>query len=108
MAYVRVVVGGQRDSYLQQPATAEEEGKEEGEAGKQISSITPTCIGRDMVILSRDADFEGVPNFFRKFLLDYTEQYTNAPGGAWYDHSDCRERELRARGAAPGERRQLR
>ena len=74
--HVRVVVGGQRDSYLQQPATAEEEGKEEREAGKQISSITPTCIGRDMVILSRDADFEGVPNFFRKFLfLDYTEQY---------------------------------
>ena len=72
--HVRVVVGGQRDSYLQQPATGEE-GKEEKEAGKQISSITPTCVGRDMVILSRDADFEYVPNFFRKFIyLDYTER----------------------------------
>ena len=65
--HVRIIVGGQRETFSP-TKTAEENAVATG--------ITPTSVGRDMVILSRDADFEGVPDMVRRFLfLDYTEQY---------------------------------
>ena len=65
--HVRIIVGGQRETFSP-TKTAEENAAATG--------ITPTSVGRDMVILSRDADFEGVSDMVRRFLfLDYTEQY---------------------------------
>ena len=65
--HVRIIVGGQRETFSP-TKTAEENAAATG--------IKPTSVGRDMVILSRDADFEGVSDMVRRFLfLDYTEQY---------------------------------
>ena len=66
--HIRLIIGGQRKNASR--------GQRMKSLARKESGITPTSIGRDLIILSRDNDFRGIPKFFRKIaLLDYSEEY---------------------------------
>ena len=86
---VRLIIGGQGGGGgAGVNAASAEDAKDAGFfATKTVSAedpvsqnaISPVTVGNDLVILSRTADFQGVPDIFRKMLLlDYTEQYLHS------------------------------